>query len=394
MVVAGGRGGSDNSQAGEKARLVPGACLAVPFVSGDITMSTYGTVTEVVGDKVYGFGHWLLGYGQIDLPMATGKVHTVLSSLYRSSKFGSILEVVGALTTDEATGVIGQIGARAKMIPLTIRIDRYNDTEKRVYNCLLANNRSFTPLYLRAAVAGAALQLGDLPLDHTIEYKVAIGIEDAKSITFENVSTGLGLNELIIETTSSVALLMNNPYEEVDIESFDFDIRINAGSVVSHIWSVDLSDSKVKAGESVEIEAVVESVLAGKKKYRYSVEIPEYLAPGKYELTVCGQRGYEQFLVKVVPHRFLAQSLPDLIDALNDSLQIDRDRLYCLLTLPPGGVTVEKAELPDLPATKTLVLQDAKRALRVRPYSHWLEQSLETGTVVIDRKVLRITVEK
>jgi hypothetical protein len=109
---------------------------------------------------------------------------------------------------------------------------------------------------------------------------------------------------------------------------------------------------------------------------------------------VCGQRDYEQFLVKAVPHRFIAQSLPDLIDALNGSLQISRDKLYCLLALPSGGVTVEKAELPDLPATKTLVLQDAKRVLRMRPYSHWLERSLEIGTVVIDKKVLRITVEK
>ncbi len=395
MVVSGGGGGAEvDVEGSEKARLVPGACLAVPLVTGDITLSTYGTATEVVGDKVYGFGHLLLGYGQIDLPMATARVHTVVSNVASSFKLASVLETVGALTTDEAAGVIGQIGARPKMIPLTIRVDRYNDTARRVYNCRLVNNRLLTPLYLRVTVAGAALHLGDFPPDHMIEYKVAIAIEDAESVTFENVSTGLGLNEMIIESISSVALLMNNPYEEVNIESIDFDIRIAPRSIVSHIWSVDLSDSEVKAGESIGVDVVVESVLAGKKKYQCSLEIPEDLAPGKYELTVCGQRDYELFLVKAVPHRFTAQSLPDLIDALNDSLQIGRDKLYCLLVLPPGGVTVEKAELPDLPATKTLVLQDAKRALRIQPYSHWLERSLETGTVVIDKKVLHITVEK
>ncbi len=187
---------------------------------------------------------------------------------------------------------------------------------------------------------------------------------------------------------------MNNPYERVDIESIDFDIRIMPKSIVSHIWSADLSDSQVKAGQSVEIGVIIESVLAGRKKYRHKLTIPEDLAPGKYELTVCGKRDYERFLLKVVPYRFIAQNLPQLIDALNDSLQIDRDRLYFLLALPPGGVTIEKAELPDLPATKTLILRDTKRTLRILPHSHWLEQSLETGTVVIDKKVLRITVEK
>jgi len=393
MVVAGG-GSGDDVQGAEKVQLEPGACLAVPWVSGDITISTYGTVTEVVGDKVYGFGHYLLGYGRVDLPMATGKVHTVVSNILSSFKLASVTETVGALRTDEAAGVIGQIGVSAKTIPLTIRVDRFNDTEKRVYNCRLAYNRLYTPLYLRSAVAGAALYLGDFPPDHMVEYKVAIGLEGGQSVAFENVSTGSGVNEMIIETYSSVGLLMNNPYEEVDIGSIDFDIRVMPRNIISHIWSVDLSDSKVKPGESIELGVVVESVLAGKKKYQCSLKIPEDLAPGEYDLTVCGSRDYEQFLAKAIPHKFIAQSLPDLIDALNNSLRIDRDKLYCLLALPSGGVTVEKAELPYLPATKALILQDTKRALRIQPYSHWLEKTLRTGTVVIDKKVMHIRVEK
>jgi len=101
-----------------------------------------------------------------------------------------------------------------------------------------------------------------------------------------------------------------------------------------------------------------------------------------------------QFLRKAEPYKFTAQSFPELIEALNHALQIKRDKLYCLLVLPPGGVTVEKAELPDLPATKALVLQDVKRSWKTHPYQHWLEKSLETGTVVIDEEVLSITVKK
>ncbi len=204
----------------------------------------------------------------------------------------------------------------------------------------------------------------------------------------------MGLNELVTECYSTIGLLMNNPYGKVDIEAIDIDVRIMPRSLVSHIWSVDLSDSKVKAGQSIEINAILESVLAGKKQYQWTLEIPEDLVPGKYQLTVCGQRDYEQFLVKAAGHRFIAQSLPGLIEALNNSLQIGRNKLYCLLTLPSGGVIIEKAELPDLPATKALLLQDTKRALRIRPYSHWLERNLETDAIVIDKKVLQITVEK
>ncbi|MCJ7777722.1 MAG: hypothetical protein MUP16_05345, partial [Sedimentisphaerales bacterium] len=248
-------------------QLAPGACLTVPLVTGDITMTAVGTVTEVVGDKVYGFGHGLLGYGAIDLPMATGQVHTVVSSVVRSFKFASAVEIVGALTTDESAAVRGQIGAKAKMIPLVITVDRYNDTQKRVYNCRIADNRLLTPILLQPVVAGAALMLGSLPPDHTVEYKVIIGVEGANPVTFENISTGVGLDEMLEESTASVAILLNNPYEKVDIKSIDFDVRIVPKNVSSRIWSVDLSDSRVKAGQELDVTVVVESFLAEKKEY-------------------------------------------------------------------------------------------------------------------------------
>ena len=394
MVVSGGigteRGGTGDSK--QELKLVPGACLAVPLVSGDVTVSVFGTVTEVRDDKVYGFGHSFLGYGPIDLPMATGKVHTVVSSILRSFKLASIVETVGALTSDEGTAVFGQIGAKAQTFPVTVRVERYNDPQKRIYNCRVASNRLLTSAMVRSVVGGAALSLGDLPPDHMVEYKVSIGVEGFEPITFENVSTDVGLAEVMAESAGSVTMLMNNPYKEVGIKSIDFDIRILPKSVISHIWSVNLSDSEVKAGEEVNLDVVVESVLAGKKKYQFRVKMPEDLSPGKYELNVCGAQDYEQFLRKATPYKFIAQSLPDLVDALNNALHIQRDRLYCILTLPPGGVTVEEAELPDLPATKALVLQSAKRPLRAQPYQHWLEDSVETNTVIIDKRVLYITV--
>lgn len=394
LAVVSGTGGGIAANIDMDVQLAPGACLAVPLVSGDISMEAIGTATEVVGDKVYGFGHSFLGYGPVNLPMATGQVHTVVSSVARSIKLASAIKIVGALTRDESTAIIGRIGAKPHMFPLTITIDDYRDTEKRLYNCQVAHDRSLTPTLLNSTLAGIGASLGDLPPDHMIEYEAAIGVEDAEPITFENVSTGLGLVEMIVETVSPVSMLMNNPYKKVDIQSINFNVRIIPKSIVSHIWSVDLSNSKVKPGEDIDIDVVIESVLAGKKKYQCSFQVPQTLEPGKYELIVCGGYGYELFLRKAVPYRFIPQNMAGLVEALRYLLAIERDKLYCVLVLPPGGVAIEKAELPDLPPTKALVLQNETRTLRTQPYQHWLEKSLETGTVISDRKSLRITVEK
>jgi len=394
MVVPAVGGTAEQGVTDKDAQLVPGAPLAVPLITGDITMQVLGTATEVVDGKVYGFGHSFLGYGPVNLPMATAQIHTVVSSLALSSKLGSVLKVVGAITSDESKAICGRIGTNARTIPLTIRVERYNDTKVRVYNCEVAHNQMLTPIALQSAVAGAVLSLGDLPPEHTIEYKVAIGIDGDKSVNFKNVSASRGLAEIITDSIGSVAMLMDNPYKKFDIKAIDFDVRVEPDNSISHIWSVELSDSKVKAGQQIQVAVVVESFLAEKKKYQFSLKIPEQTKPGKYELMVCGSYGYEQLLRKAVPYRFVAQDKSSLIEALNDVLGIERDKLYCLLLLPPSGVALQGAELPDLPATKALILQDATRALNAQPYPRWLEKSLDTDTVIIDREVMSITVEK
>jgi hypothetical protein len=389
-----GLSAAPESNAPSNAKLVPGACLAIPFVSGDIKLTAIGTVTEVDGDKVYAFGHNLLGYGKINLPMATGQIHTVVASLLRSFKIGTAVNTIGALTIDESTAVFGRIGEKAQTIPLTINVDRYNDTQKRTYNCQMAVNQILTPMILPVAVNGAALMMGNLPPEHMIEYDVDIRAKNAETISFRNVSTSLGLMELAKESGGTVALLMNNPYEKVDIDSINLNIRISPKNIISHIWSVDLAGTKVKAGEQITADIVVESYLGGKKKYQVSMPVPQDLPPGTYDFTVMGGYAYREFLVKTEPYRFIAQNMPNLISAINDFLNIRKDKLYCVLLLPPGGLAVEKAELPDLPATKALVLADPKRTLKTQPYPNWIQKEIDTDTVTIDSKTLQITVEK
>ncbi len=392
VAVPGGAGSDDTINA--DIELAPGGCLAVPLLTGDIKAAVVGTVTDVVGDDVYAFGHSFLGYGAVDLPMATGKVHTVVSSILRSFKFASALEIVGALRFDEATVVRGKIGAKPRMIPLTIAVQRYNDPQQRMYNCQIANNRLLTPILVRIALAGAAVQYGDLPPEHSIKYKADIQIDGAESLTFENISTDSDLQELIIESVAPLALLMNNPFKTVEIESIHFDINIDDRSLVSHIWSVDLSDSEIKAGRKIQADVVVESMRSRKKKYSFEIDIPKQLKPGKYDLIILGGYEYLGFLQKAARHRFFAEDIRTLAEVLNLVLSVRRDRLYCVLVLPKGGIALDRAELPDLPATKTLVLTDPKRTLNAAAYQHWVEKSIPVETVVIDGQKMEIVIER
>ncbi len=246
----------------------------------------------------------------------------------------------------------------------------------------------------RSAVAGAALRLGPLPPEHTIEYTSAIHLDDGQAIRFGNTSASDDLTDSVSEIVGAVALLMNNPYGSPKIQSMDFDARIRTDSISSHLWSIDVVDPTIKPGEDIEVNVVIESYRAQKKKYQITLPVPKSVAPGKYGLMLCGAQEYERFLAKTVPYRFIATNYQTLVEALNLALNIPRTRLYCILVLPPEGITLDKAELPDLPGTKSVVLQSDKRALRVQPYPHWIEKTIETGTVISDREIVPIVVEE
>jgi hypothetical protein len=392
MVVSGAGGGKPSDVCDIKP--VPGGCLAVPLVSGDITVEVVGTITEVRDGDIYAFGHSFLGYGPVDLPMAMGEVHAVVSSVIRSFKVGTSANVIGALKADEATAVRGKIGDVARTIPLTVSVSRYNDDKPRKYNCRIADNRMLTPRLLRSVISSAGVFQGEMPPDNTVFYKGTIETEGAGTVVIDNISTGEGLVELVRDTISPLGLLMNNPYRRVRIKSINVDFKISEKDTSSAIWSVGLSNSRIKRGDSLNVEVVTESDRSQKQKYNLNFTVPENTPAGTYQLIICGGPEYEEFLRKAVPHRFVTENFDTLVGVINRILAVGRNELHCIMVLPGGGVAVEQAELPDLPATKAIVMGDSRRANTMQVFPGWIDKSVRTPTIIVDKKIMNVTVEQ
>ncbi len=390
VTVSGLSGGSQGG--GRDVQLSPGAVLAVSLVSGDIDIAVVGTATEVVGAEVFGFGHQFLGYGAVSLPMATGEVHTIVAGTMRSFKLGSPLKTVGTVTIDEAAAIRGRVGTAPDVIPMTINVSRYNDPERRSYECSVANNQLLTPLLLRLSLSGAVMQRGGLPPEHTLRYRTKIEIVGAEPLSYENISANSQVDELLTETMVPVALLMDNPFKQLEIKSIRCDIEEFDQALLAGIRSVDLSDYKVKRGEKFSVGVVVEPMRGPKKRYTFDLTVPADLEPGQYEILITGGAGYLEFLAKAARQRFIAENLDTLIEALNNILRVRRDRLYCTFVLAQSGISLEKAELPDLPLTKAMVLTDATRTLEAQPYQHWIEQSVRTPQVIGGEQKIQIEV--
>lgn len=371
----------------------PGGILALPLVYGDIELAAIGTITEVVGDKIYAFGHGFTGEGPIDVPMGTGYVHTVVASVIRSFKFGQTIDIKGALYADQSTAVVGTIGKKAATIPMRLTVERFND-KKRTYNCQIVSHRFFTPLLAKICLAGTAQMFGPLPADHSIQYKTRIGIEGYEPVCLENFSSFAELDDYLSDSIGALGLILNNPYDRPQITSLDFEIKILPQTAISHIWSFDVSDTTVKPGQTITAQVSLESYLTGHKNYKQTITIPENIPPGNYKLTIAGIDDYVQFITRAAPYKYTPENLPNLISIINNVANTKRTGLHLILTLPAGGIAIETAELPQLPLSKTVLLNNEKRSMVTKSAAQWLEETIPVDTIVIDSRSLDITVEE
>ena len=122
--VAGAVAGSA-SAIGEPASagLAPGDPIGVGLVDGDLSLGATGTVTNVVDNRVYAFGHPFFNLGPTTFPMTQAFVHVVLPSLLSSSKIASLGRIVGTVEQDRATAIAGTLGRAPSMLPVHLALE-------------------------------------------------------------------------------------------------------------------------------------------------------------------------------------------------------------------------------------------------------------------------------
>jgi len=372
----------------------PGGVLALVLCGGDISLAATGTVTDIVGDQVFGFGHSFNGEGPVNLPIAAGKIHTVVASRTSSFKFSSPGPVLGTLMHDQSSAVRGTMGQKPNTIPLRIDVESFNDPQERVYDCFLAKDRSLTPMILQVALNGAGQMQGSLPYEHTVRYRGQIDINGSDPIRIDNISSGENLSEMIMDAYSAVGLLMNNPFEEADIKGIDVRMTIEPKNTSASIWSVNVSNTRVRPGQTLSASVQLRSYRAMQESVTIDFDVPENLAPGKYMLMILGAEQYQAFVNKTAPQKFRAFDFTTLKSGLSDLLAYRRDRLYAVMAVPATGVVFRQHELSHLPPTRMLLMQDAKRVQPLEPYKAWAENSIQLDKIVQGAAQIELIVEE
>jgi len=375
------------------AKMEPGAPLAVTLLRGDIQMTVMGTVTEVTSDRVLGFGHSLFGLGRSNYPLMTGVAQVVVPSLRSSFRIGAPVKEMGRILWDEETGVLGQVGKeRAPMVPVTITVTGPGKGKERSYASEMIHSRDRSGLLAAIAVRSGLLAHSDLPIDHTVRYRVRVKPVGREPLVRENLvvsPAGDGYVQAVVRNLVSTA--MENPFENLDLESVQVEAHIERGRRMAEIEKSRALRNRVRPGGTVPVEIKIRPWRQSPRWMTVDVPIPEDYPEGAYTLVLCGGEEALRQERREAPARFVPDDLAGLLDIV--ARENPRDRLYVRLERPGRGIAIGREELPNLPASMRSVLAASARR-QVSPVTESRVTTRPMDWVVTGGRQLTITVDR
>jgi hypothetical protein len=395
MPVASGGVNADVGEAAKNAKLVPGGGIAVPIVTGDTDMTAIGTVTDVFNGRVLAFGHAFFAEGATDLPIAPAYIHTAVAGVLRSFKLGAGLDVVGTLHSDEAVAVSGEIGPKPGMIPMTLTINRNDTARKEVYNYRICNHRLLTALGASMVLGNAIDGWHGMPEQHTMRYTVAVDFGRLGKYQAAGITTDRESIAASSDTLRPITAMLDNPFgQRVAPTRIDVEITVQPGSLAASLVDFKLDGQLYRPGETATGVATIRPLRKDPRQLAVKFHLPEDIADGTYELTVCDAAASMMAEQREMPQRFAPRTCEQLLKAIQHVVSGRSDQLYLRLPLPGrGGLAIERAEMPDLPASRAQILSQAAIP-ETRGFQRSLVQTLKTHYLIDGSASATFTVQR
>jgi hypothetical protein len=374
-VPAGSTSGSKTaaSSSDAKANFAPGDPIGAVLLNGDFNVAATGTVTHVEGSRVYAFGHPFLDIGEVDFPMAKSEIVTVMPSLASSFKMANSGSIVGAFHQDRATGIMGNVGDNAAMIPVTLSVD--GSGAEKTYHVNIVRHTQLSPLILAMAadtvVANAQKGAGE----RTVMLDTDIRVKGFEPIHLREGWAGAQARSAIPAYLAVVSgYLMSNEFRDATIEGISVRLHHDDSLRTAKLMEASIETpekGRISPGDTVKVRALLKPYRGEAFTDTFDVKIPDNQAVGNAYLLIGSGTVLNQIDFTLVPPdpRTLGQVLATL-----QRLRPSTDLTVGVYSTDEGAVTAG-VYLPNLPPTMHAVVSGdtsnaAQAAVKYHSFDH------------------------
>ena len=333
----------------------PGRPLAVGLLLGEVTLASFGTISFVRGNEIYGFGHAMDETGPVEYPIIEAVILGEVTNARAPYKFPTLNpNVRGVILQDRKPGIRGELGRFPELIPIdseyvfpteTIRLT--HETPAFVAGLpIIANVVStafFDPLTNRIEnTAGHAIKV-DIEIsfaetEHTISRSRLLASPEGRLVT------------LIIEARGSLGFvlgeLLNRDDYQLSVKSAATRVEVIPEHRYARIMGLS-TKATATPGEELEVTVDLRVGRTENKDLSVLLTIPESLERGVYSITVSSAEVEDDGLfgdvgpISITPGDGPTETLEDAFEKVNE---IDGNVILqaVLFSADAPVVTVEK----------------------------------------------------
>jgi hypothetical protein len=404
-AVQGGASGnlrSPKPAAGWEHALQPGDAVAGVLVSGDMSVTGLGTVTYNDGKRVLAFGHPFFNLGPVSMPMSKGEILMVLSSQFQPNKFGNATEIVGALHQDRHSGIMGELGDTAEMVPVDVKVRSFNDNntilkEKDLHFNVFVHQK-WTPYLMMVTLFNSIEGLNDYADEATYRLSGQVELDGQPNLS---LSTMQAPSELPMPAPMVLAGWWGDKFNRLFLNSVQTPKlrRVNATvdllperriASIENAWT---PTSEVEAGAEIPVKVFLRPYRGERIEREFHIKLPAGLSKGDHRILLSDADTLNRMQsVAGMMNRFI--DIPQTVSLINQ--ERTNNKLYVSLVEARPTIYSDDKTLPSLPASVLNVMQTGRTANRSMMSS--AESAVEQMAIPFDLVVsgsysLKITVK-
>ena len=364
VTIMQGGGGGASPQHGEISfeEIGNGYSLAIPLMTGDMTLQGTGTITYRDGDKLVAFGHPMDFLGDVRMPMAASWVHAIVPGRVRPIKLASAMNLIGTLRQDRLVAVGGVIGMMPTMIPIAVQVDAPGQSETQTFRFEAVPNRDLFPSLLRVAVSESVTAASSMSDEATADLSYRLELSNGEVIEKRDFLTGSFMSSMVaMGIASDASTLMNNPYERLGVKQASAEVRLTEKANEASLQALRPHRRVWRPGETVTVQGEILPWRQERVSFTMSLALPEHLPDGAYTLNLYDAASRQRLESTRAPGRSRIQTLDQLIARVRE--HYPRNRMYLTLEQVATGLTLKGEEFEQLPPSMIGALAASSREL-------------------------------
>src|SRR5437763_7787946 len=238
----------------------PGSAVSAILVRGDMDIAATCTVTYIDPQHLLACGHTLMQFGVIELPMTKAQVLATLPSPLNAFKIVNATETVGSFVQDRHTGILGEFGKKAEMIPVTLTI--HGGTGPKQFHYEVLNNARLSPVAISTTVFNALHGVNEYGDETSYTMKGAIGVDGLPEVKWQDMySLADGGEPAAMLAASSIGgafgRIYDNPYSTPEIKGLQLDFEITNERRWAKLESARTDVSEARPGDEITVEVLL-----------------------------------------------------------------------------------------------------------------------------------------